>query len=66
MEIILITPLHDLTCKRSSGPEVKKLFLCSTEHEILTADKSEIPTNEEVSCWHFNIYEQNKFRAQLS
>ena len=43
--------------------------------------KTKIPTNKEVSCfkslkccitinanncWHFNIYEQDKFRAQLS
>ena len=56
------------------GPEVIKLFfrLNSTEHDILTAHKTKLPTNEEVSCfkslrsWHFNIFEHDKFRAQLS
>ena len=57
-------------------------MLNSTEHKISTAKKTKIPTNEEISCfkslrcciylanvnncWHFNIYEQDKFRAQLS
>ena len=54
-------------------------MLNSTEHGISTAQKTKIPTNGEVSCfkslrcciyhankWHFNIYEQEKFRAQLS
>ena len=50
----------------------------STKFEMLI--KTKIPTNEEVSCfqslrycinhankcWHFNINEQDKFRAQLS
>ena len=56
-------------------------MLNSTEREISTAHKTKIPTNEEVSCfkslrcciyhaykycWHFKIYEQDKFCAQLS
>ena len=63
------------------GPQAIKLFSCSTQlsmkFKLLT--KTKIPTNEEVSqmfylsylfmlkcCWHFNIYEQDKFRAPLS
>ena len=62
------------------GPEIikKKIMLNSTEHELLTNTK--ILTNEEVycfkplicciyhanNCWHFNIYEQDQFRCQLS
>ena len=50
----------------------------STKFQLLI--KTKIPSNEEISylsrsdvvfimlinCWHFNIYEQDKFRAQLS
>ena len=71
-----------------SGPEVIKLFSCSTQLSTIfqLLIKTKIPTNEEVSCfkflrcciyhankcknanncWHFNIYKQDKFRAQLS
>ena len=71
-----------------SGPEVIKLFSCSTQlstkFQLLIETK--LPTNKEVycfkslrcciyhaykclnanNCWHFNIYEQDKFCAQLS
>ena len=56
--------------------------LNSTEHEISTAHKnvitdklrsvfalslSDVVFNMLANdCWHFNIYEQDKFRAQLS
>ena len=71
-----------------TGPEVIKLFSCSTElsMKFQLLIKTKIPANKEVSyfkslrcciyhankclnannCWHFNIYEQDKFRAQLS
>ena len=53
-------------------------MLNSTDHEISTAHKTNIPTNKEVSCfksqmlylsynsWHFNIYEQDKFEHEKS
>ena len=61
-------------------------ILNSTVHEISTAHKIKISTNQDVSCfkslrccifpankcqnanscWHVNINEQDKFRAQLS
>ena len=81
------------------GPEVIKLFSCSTQlstkFQLLIETRK--PSNKEVSscmslrylfimlinvkmstvvgiltfmsrinCWHFNIYEQDTFRAQLS
>ena len=57
-----------------SGPEVIKLFSCSTQliTKFQLVIKTKIPTNEEVSCfkslnsWHFNINEHDKFNAQLS
>ena len=61
-------------------PRGYKIFSCSTplsmKFQLLI--KTKIPTNNEVSlnlsdvvfinnnCWHFDIYEQGKFRAQLS
>ena len=75
---------------KQPGPEVIKLFLCSTQlgmkFQLLIKTKTKIPTNENGSCLkslrcciylankclnannclHFNIYEQDKFRAQLS
>ena len=70
------------------GPEVTKLFSCSTQlsMKFQLLIKTKIPANKEVSCfkslrcciyhankclnanncWHFNIYEQDKFCAQLS
>ena len=38
------------------------LRLKSTKPVIYPANKCSMPT----ICWHFNIYEQNKFHAQLS
>ena len=35
---------------------------CRNGHEILPANKYENANN----CWHFNIYYQKKFHAQLS
>ena len=64
-----------ILCPGAPGPEVIKLFfiLNSTEHEISTAHKS---LSDVVfimlimlkcqHCWHFNIYELDKFCAQLS
>ena len=57
-----------------SGPEIIKLFSCSTQlsTKFQLLIKTKIPTNKDVSCykslrcWHFYIYEQDKFRAQLS
>ena len=48
-----------------SGPEVIKLFSCSTQmsKKFQLLMKTKIPRN---NCWHFNIYEQDKFCAQLS
>ena len=70
------------------GPEVIKLFSCSTQlsTKLQLHIKAKILSNNDVSCfktlicyiyhankcknanncWHFNIYEQDKFRAQLS
>ena len=63
------------------GHEFIKLFSCSTQlsTKFQLHRKTKILTNKEVSCfkslrcciyhancWHFNIYEQDKFRAQLS
>ena len=66
----------------SVGPDLGHNFLCSTKlsMESLLLLKTKIPTNDEVycfkslrfciyhanNCWDFNIYEQDKFRAQLS
>ena len=69
------------------GPEVIKLFSCSTQlsTKFQLLIRTKIPTNKEVSwlkslryciyhtykcenannCWHFNIYGQGKFLAQL-
>ena len=41
----------------SLGPKV------SAEHEILNAHKYK--EYQEYNCWHFNIYEQEKFHAHL-
>ena len=67
--------LHSCTWPRG----YKTFFILnSTEHEISTAQKTKIPTNEEVSCFKslrcciyhankcFNINEQDKFCVQLS
>ena len=75
----------DLTL--SPGPEVIKLFSCSTQlsMKFQLLIKTKVLTNEEVpcfkslrciyhankcqnanNCWHFKIYEQDKFCAQLS
>ena len=46
-----------------AGPEVIKLLSCSIEHQISTAHKTKIPTNEEVSCFkslRCCIYHANK------
>ena len=64
------------------GPEVITLFSCSTLLSSKFQLLIKISTNEKVfcfmslkcrvyhananNCWHFNIYEQDKFRAQLS
>ena len=68
------------------GPEVIKLFSCSTlvtKHETSTAYENLNAKNNDISCfktsrryifslmnvkmrWHFNIYEQDQFHAQLS
>ena len=68
-----------ITAIERSGTEVIKLFSCSTQlskkFQLLIITK--IPTNKEVSCfkslrrciYHADkcyIYEQDKFRAQLS
>ena len=47
--------------------EFIKLFSCSTQlsTKFQLLIKTKILKNE-VSCWHFNIYEQDKFCAQLS
>ena len=63
-------------------PQGYKTFSCSarlsTKFQLLI--KTKIPTNKEVycfktlrcciwhanNCWHFDIYEQDEFRAQLS
>ena len=44
-------------------PRCSKTFfmLNSTEHELYPVLKCLNANN----CWHFNIYEQDKFRAQL-
>ena len=45
-----------------SGPEVKLFFvLNSAEHEIFSANKYENANNS----WHFHIYWQRNFHAQL-
>ena len=55
-----------------SGPEVIKLFLYSTEHEISTAKTLRCRINlankckNARKCWHFNIYEHYTFHAQLN
>ena len=55
-------------------------MLNTAEHEISTAHKNSNTEMNKVldlslsdlvfimliNCWHFNIYEQDKFRAQLS
>ena len=48
-------------------------MLSSAEHEILNAYKqrkikkfSFLSGSDKPSCWHFNIYEQEKFNAQLN
>ena len=53
---------------RYTSFEVMKLFSCSTQliTKLQLLMKPKIPTNVEGSCWHFNIYEQDKFRAQLN
>ena len=52
------------------GPEVIKLFSCSTQlsTKFQLHIKTEVQENENVSCfktlrycWHFNIYEQDNF-----
>ena len=57
------------------GPEVIKLFSYSTQlsTKFQLLIKTKIPTNEAVSCFkslrcciYRNIYEQDKFCAQLS
>ena len=78
--ICLLYPLLIFKC--TPGPEVIKLFSCSTKlsakFQLLINTK--ILTNEKVlhvvfimlidvtmpKCWHFNIYEQDIFHAQLS
>ena len=66
----------------SPGPEVIKLFSCSNQlsTKFQQLIKTKMPTKEAVSCfkslrcciyhankgWYSNIYEQDKFRAQLS
>ena len=54
-----------LTQYLAARPRGYKNFfmLNSTEHEILTAIKTKITDND---CWNFNIYEQDKFRGELS
>ena len=50
-------------------PEVIKLYFMfnSAEHEILNAYKYKNIMKLRINnCWHFNIYEQEKFHAQLS
>ena len=69
-----------------AGPEVIKLFSCSTQlsMEFQMLIKSKLLKNKDFSCfqmlrcciyhahkyqndcWHFNIYEHDKFHAQLS
>ena len=59
-----------------TGPKVTKLFSCSTQlsMQFQLFINTKIPTNKEVSCfkplrcgiYHANIYEQDKFHAQLS
>ena len=71
---------------RSPGPEIIKLFSCTSQLSIKfqLLIKTKTLTNEGVSCfkslrsgihhankcqnscWHFNIYEQDTFSAQLS
>ena len=50
---------------RIPGLGVVKLFSCSTQlsTKFQLLIKSKIPTNEDVYCWHLNIYEQDKFHA---
>ena len=59
------------------GPKVIQLFSSSTQlsrkFQLLIKNKIHVGTNEEVSCmqllnncWLFNIYEHDKFYAQLS
>ena len=64
----------------SSGPEVIKLFSCSTQLSITAHNnKNEEKYRHKFSCfhtliyciynankWHFNINEHDKFHAQLS
>ena len=60
---------HLVKLAQAPGILTTCFMLNSTEHNISTAHKTKIPTNEDflaLSCWHFNIYEQDKFRAQLS
>ena len=50
------------------GPEVIKLSSCSNQRStnFEMPIKTKIPTNKEVSLFKsLNIYEQDKFRAQL-
>ena len=67
-------------CADPSSPKVKKAFLHDqpdwAEYENLTAYKNKNTENKDLCfhilrhciyhCWHFNIYEHDKFHAQLS
>ena len=59
------------------GPEVIKLFICSTQlsmkFQLLIKTKMLknivvfcFQTLKCCICWHFNIYEHDKYHAQLS
>ena len=47
------------------GPEIKTNS-CSAEHEILYVHKYINIKNFSYHFWHFNLYKQEKFHAQLS
>ena len=81
MYVTTVKPLMRGHCTDSPGLEVIKLFPCSTQlsMKFQLLIKTKTLTNKEVSCfkslrciyhayncWHFNIYEQDKFRVQLS
>ena len=59
--VILFLPFTHLIriMLRRSGPEVVKLISYSSEMKSILLINVKIPTI--VGCWHFNIYEQDKY-----
>ena len=55
-------PLHSLA-RSFSGPAVVKLFLCSTQLSIKFNMRINVkmPTIYANNCWHFNIYQHDKY-----